>query len=43
MVWRAEFVNPAGTQVRLPINNDGSTRLIVRQYANMTIDAVDSR
>jgi hypothetical protein len=42
-VWRAEFIDIDGDQVRQTINNDGSTRLIVRQYANMTIDAVDTR
>jgi hypothetical protein len=42
-VWRAEFIELDGDQVRQTINNDGSTHIIVRQYANITIDAVDTR
>lgn len=43
VVWKAEFVDIPGDQTKITINNDGSTVLTVRQYANMTIDAVDTR
>lgn len=42
-VWTVEYVDTAGVLQKTTINPDGSTSITVRQYAELTFDARDTR
>jgi len=41
--WLVEYVDTAGARQRIAVNNNGTTAITIRQYANITVDGRASR